>query len=133
MPRRGREVLFEGALEVRLVGKARGQGDVGNQCAIAQLAAGKLDASVDHEGVGRQAVILLERADQVRRRQVGRLADVLEFQGQSAVSADVVGGAFEFVVDLAYRCQRRVQTLLHLGEVTHQRALFLQQFGLFIH
>lgn len=78
MPRRGREVLFEGALEVCLVGKARGQGDVGNQCAIAQLAAGKLDASVDHEGVGRQAVILFERADQVRRRQVGGLADVFE-------------------------------------------------------
>lgn len=60
-------MLFEGALEMRLVGEACGQGYIGDQLALAQLRTGKMDALVDQERMGREAVILLEGPDQVGR------------------------------------------------------------------
>ena len=125
-------MLFEGALEMRLVGKAGSQGHIGDQLTLAQLGTGKLDAPVHQEGMGRQPVILLEGADQVRRRQLGGQADVFQFQGLGAVRADVLGGPLQLVVDLPHGGRRRVQALLHFREVTHQHALFVQQFGLLI-
>ena len=76
---------LEGTLEMRLVGKPGGQGHIGDQLAIAQLAAGKLDALVDQKRMGRQPTILLERADQIRRRQLRGEANVLKLQGLGAV------------------------------------------------
>ena len=67
LPRRRRQMLFKRPLKVRLVGKSRFQCDVGDQLAVAQLVPGKLDASVDQEGVGCHAVILFAREDQVGR------------------------------------------------------------------
>lgn len=96
-------MLFERALEVRLVGKPRRQRHIGDQRTLAQLRASELDALVDQEGMGCQPVILLEGADQVRRRQFGRQADVFQFQPFGAVRADVLGGPFQLVVDLAQR------------------------------
>lgn len=125
-------MLFEGALEMRLVGKTGRQRHVCDQRAVAQLGARKLNAPVDQKRMRREPVILFERADQVGRRQLGRQANIFQLQRLGAVRADVLGGALQLVVDLPHRRQRRVQTLLHLGEITHQRALLLQQLGLLI-
>jgi len=74
-------MLLEGALEMRLVGEAGGEGDIGDQLALAQLGASELNALVDQEGMGCEPVILFEGADQVRRRQFGCQADVFQPQG----------------------------------------------------
>ncbi len=75
---RGREVLFENPLEMRLIGKTGLLCDIGNQRTLAQLRLGMLDASIDQIGVGRHVVTLLEGTDQVSLRQAGGLADILQ-------------------------------------------------------
>lgn len=102
-------MLLERPLEMRLVGKPRFQRHVGDQLAIAQLILGKLDTPVDQEGVGRHAVMLLERADQVGGRQLRRFADIFELEHLRAVLADEVGGAFELEIGLVQRLFGRVQ------------------------
>ncbi|MNI83739.1 hypothetical protein D3C73_1405810 [compost metagenome] len=59
--------------------------------------------------MGRHAVMLLEGADQVGRRQLRRLADVFELEHLRAVLADEVGGALKLEVGLAQRLFGRVQ------------------------
>lgn len=64
---RCRQMLLEGSLKMRLIGKPGFQRDIRDQLAAAQALAGKLDALVDQKRVGRHAVMLFESADQVRR------------------------------------------------------------------
>ncbi|MNC78976.1 hypothetical protein D3C75_1313260 [compost metagenome] len=59
--------------------------------------------------MGRHAVMLLERTDQVRRRQLRRLANVFELEHLRAVFTDEIGGAFQFEIRLAQRLIDRVQ------------------------
>jgi hypothetical protein len=96
-------MLFERPLKMRLIGKPGLQRDVSDQPAAAQLLLGKLDPAVDQKRVGRHAEMLLERADQVRRRQLRGLANVLELKQMRAVVANEIRRALQFEIRLAQR------------------------------
>ena len=61
-------MLFKYPLKVRLIGKPGFKCHIGNQFAATQPFLGELDSLVEHKRVGRHAVMLFERADQVGRR-----------------------------------------------------------------
>lgn len=67
LPRRSRQMLFERPLKMRLISKPRLQRHIRNQPPATQTLAGKLNALVDQKRMGRYAVMLFERADEVRR------------------------------------------------------------------
>ncbi|MNH14142.1 hypothetical protein D3C79_737300 [compost metagenome] len=86
---------------MRLIGKTGLHGDLGDLPAAPQLSAGVLHALVEQVTMGRQAKLLLERPDQVGRRQPGSLADVLQAQWLGAMAAN--------------ECRSRQQPLVSLG------------------
>ena len=80
LPRRGGQQLLEGALEVRLIGKAAFAGGRGDRQAALQQPMAVLHAAIDQIGVRRHAVALAESADQVRRGKRGGAANVVQRQ-----------------------------------------------------
>ncbi len=85
---RGGQQLLEGALEVRLIGKAAFTGGRGDRQAAFQQPMAVLHAAIDQIGVRRQAVALAEGADQVGGRERGGVANVVQRQRLSAVRVD---------------------------------------------
>ena len=88
LPRRGGQQLLEGALEVRLIGKAAFAGGRGDRQAALQQPMAVLHAAIDQIGVRRHAVALAEGADQVRRGQRGGAANVVQRQRPGTVRVD---------------------------------------------
>src|SRR5471032_2211406 len=129
LSRRRRQQLLEDALEMRLVDKARLQCDLGNRPALFEQGARQLYAAVQQVGVRRHAIALPEGADQVRGREPGRAADILQLQRDGAIVVDIVGRAFELAVRFPLYHGGRIEAGLDLLEEVHGRALPLQVVG----
>ncbi len=95
VPRRSSQVPFESALEVSLVSETGCHRHVSKTVSLPKPLAAELDTSVDQVGMGRQAIVILERPDEIGRRQFRRGGDVIQGQRFSAVLTDKVGGSLK--------------------------------------
>ena len=91
MPRCCRQVLLEGALQVRLVGETGCLCHLGDSPPLAQLRPRQLHALVEQIAVGGQPEMLAKRADQVGTRKATGSTDILKPQCIAAMGTDERG------------------------------------------
>lgn len=88
---------FKGPLEVRLVGEPRGESNIRQRTAGAELRAAKLDPAVELIGMWGESVRLFECPDEVRGGKTDLRADGLEAEGARAVVPNEISGPREAV------------------------------------
>ena len=78
MPGGGRQMPLECPLQVRLIGKARVLGSLGDRLPLAQVRPSQLHTLIEQVTVRRQAEALAKGTDQVGTRQAAGRGNVLQ-------------------------------------------------------